>query len=1106
MENVARGEQMATRKMYLAPRLLLCVSLLLGACGTEELDSDSTQTLSQALFALEVVSEEMPSGEEGSMEGVDQVLDTVEPILNAPPLGPAQNEALKCLQELESLTAEWTKVTDAHFIQYRACKAQFYGVSSDTYLEALDAMIQVELDAEIPSDKKPTPEHVAAMQDWLIDRAGRIEFRWDRETGNLAGAGGVLTSQLPLNPALAKTSIEDVLLPRLAGLCGFGPDSEWEGDTFEKLNQDSEYQLRYVRTISGLPVEFDYLEIGFDTDQHHPDFMRANTVSVRCHGEPPPSFSLSPTLELNDALPIAVAAFEPEEEAIDTLAKLLLTFADDCPHLVWRIEVHKVSDDRLVYVDAHSGEVIKNAKYRMHDAQSGSVKYQVRRAYLTGTTQGAFAYAKVYEDDYRTDYLGQTSSTGTYTDLDHPTTSPHDHTWEIYFDGSYAKDNYDSELPSFDAGTNWSYGTLATTHQRRGEVFYHLNYARKFAKAAWSSIPTYEPIYYGIPTGNPNGSDCGGNSMSAGIYLFGWCEGYDYQEQLFRTIVFHEWGHSPMAASENWPTCTLCQSWREGSADYLNYAANRVEFLRSNGEGSGCGPNAVCGGTDDFYPDDTYDNDSCPSDCDGGDHDAGNIFAGVYLDLHYELGWRDTLARVFKTLDFVNGSTAWTGSNSFYEKMLEADEHFWSIKAWQLTIGQAWKRHDDTVSKYSWDWKDQWPGTANPAYMLRATATDSWTTVDDGPDAYLPDLAFDYFKDRDYFWFYTYSGETYKFRTWNLCSEVDPAMSFIRIVSGNENIVTTSYNCADPGYGLNPCIAVIAGSNAWAGIRIWETGDNHTGCYDFEFKTEDDIGDTAQASRAAAPNNTWYEAEWEETGDVDYFKVYVPSSGTGVTLTVETCKVPSESAPDTEISLYYYNNLTTPVATDNNSGTCSSRASKIEYSVPSGKTGFYFLKVHEWGDNATGKYQVRALVAGGSRDIGGSSKSTATYLSNSELTGRYIAADFESGSDEDWFKVYLYENHHVTFHTADLQGSADTMMEIWDSDVTGYKLVPDSSKRWMREDDDGSHESLASHLHFVAPKNGYYYLRLESYGSSTGAYTLSMQKMGNHTTSYPSYP
>ena len=217
-----------------------------------------------------------------------------------------------------------------------------------------------------------------------------------------------------------------------------------------------------------------------------------------------------------------------------------------------------------------------------------------------------------------------------------------------------------------------------------------------------------------------------------------------------------------------------------------------------------------------------------------------------------------------------------SGSNSFYEHLLDSDKEFWDVGAWQFDMGKAWKRHDDTKTSSQWEWKDQLPGAANPAYMIRTDTTGSWVTINSGPDPNLPRLGIDFNKDSDYWWIYTYDGETYKARTWNLCSGVDPEMKWIRIVSGSETVGVTSTDCADGGYGNNPCIAVTAGLNGWAAFRVeQEVAGYGVDCYDFEWQIADDVGDTAAASRAIANDGIWYNGEWEEAGDVDFFRVYV---------------------------------------------------------------------------------------------------------------------------------------------------------------------------------------------------------------------------------------
>jgi hypothetical protein len=180
------------------------------------------------------------------------------------------------------------------------------------------------------------------------------------------------------------------------------------------------------------------------------------------------------------------------------------------------------------------------------------------------------------------------------------------------------------------------------------------------------------------------------------------------------------------------------------------------------------------------------------------------------------------------------------------------------------------------------------------------------------------------------------------------------------------------------------------------------------------------------------------------------------------------------------------------------------RSSKLSYSLPAGKTGWYYIKVNEYQDDATGKYKVRALQNGGDRDVGGSGKTTALALSDNETTGRYVAGDLTGSDVEDWFKVTLSSQEHVTFHTAD--GTLDTIIEIYDDGTNGYSLLGGTSNTWMRSDDDGAMANLKSQSHFCAPRPGDYYVKVRPYSTDTGSYTLYVQRMGNSAPAYPSFP
>lgn len=1036
---------------------------------------------------------------------------------------PQMIEGRACVEALRAKTNGWSNMTDEDFKSYVTCSAAAGGSIPADPAAKFDAWLLAANQKITGSGKQLVATTSQGLRDWAIEQLGRIEFEVDSRTGHLGKAEGTLSAALSPNIKAAKSELAGDVTLRLTAACEMTGNSNWVEKSSSRMRDEGPYQVRYERRGCGLRFEDDQLEISVGPDGHNPNQWRAKSAWVRCYERVPADFSCVPSVGLSTATSLGVQAFLPNEAATAIKTELLIIRHANEYHLAWLIIVDKVSDSHRVYVDAHSGQVLRDNTTIAHGTHSGTLSFQARLPYSTATSTQAMTFAKMYENDTQSGLLGETSSTGTYTNLSHANQS--DETWEPYFIGTYVSDNAATDISGFAATGGTTYSAFATFPQRIAEAFYALNYVRSLAASAWNGVPAYTPIPLVVQNNANacNGSCCAG--VAGTLTLDGWCgnpsgSGAGRSEQLYRWMQYHEFGHSPLRKAGSLPNCSLCSAWDEGNGDILAYTATRLEQLRLNDVGLGCGEdNSGSSGTDeeddDFRPNDTYDDDACAEQ-----HDTANIFAGAYLELYYELGWRDALARNLEIQDGeVDSNTAWTdstNSNSFYEHMLQADKDFWDIGAWQFSIGQAWKRHDDTATYANWEWKDQLPGAANPAYMFRPTTTGSWETITSGPDAGLPRLAFDFDKDRDYIWIYTYDDENYIVRTWNLCSNVNPKMHWVRMVSGAESL-TTSTDCADPGYGNNPCVNVVSGLNGWAGIRVeQEVAGQGLGCYDIEIQRGDDCGDAAGASRAIANDNTWYTGTWEGAGDADFYKVYVKEAGSGKTLDVETCEITAGSNPDTVISVYYQDDLVNSVASDDdNAGACGTatprRSSKLSYSLPTGKTGWYYVKVNEYNNDAAGSYKIRALQNGGDRDLGGSALGSAYTVTDNELTGRYVAGDLSSADDNDWFKVSLTAQEHVTFHTG--EGTLDTVIEIYDDGTTGYSaldvLAEDtgSDLKWMRRDDDGAFESLKSQLHFAAPRTGDYYIKIRPYTeNSVGTYTLFVQRMGNSATAYPSFP
>ncbi len=207
--------------------------------------------------------------------------------------------------------------------------------------------------------------------------------------------------------------------------------------------------------------------------------------------------------------------------------------------------------------------------------------------------------------------------------------------------------------------------------------------------------------------------------------------------------------------------------------------------------------------------------------------------------------------------------------------------------------------------------------------------------------------------------------------------------------------------------------------------------------------------------------------------------------------------------------LYYLDNgVPTFVTADDDGHPGCSLGSRIEYTIPAGKPGFYLVRVEEYDNDQKGSFQVSAAVTNADRDVGGSNRTTAFTMANDGVSGRHVAADIQPAADEDWFRVELSEDEHVTFYTADLKGGVQTVIEIHDADpaILGYQRVTDAARRWLRRDVDGGVAPQTSRLHFVAPKSGTYFLRVTSQAGTSGAYSLYVQRMGNTATALPAYP
>ncbi len=200
--------------------------------------------------------------------------------------------------------------------------------------------------------------------------------------------------------------------------------------------------------------------------------------------------------------------------------------------------------------------------------------------------------------------------------------------------------------------------------------------------------------------------------------------------------------------------------------------------------------------------------------------------------------------------------------------------------------------------------------------------------------------------------------------------------------------------------------------------------------------------------------------------DVDYFKMQVRKSGV---LTVYTT-----GSLDTEGILQNSSGATLTRADDGGRG----KNFKIEQSLNSGT---YYVKVESYRSH-TGSYTIhasfreqRVVVQRPSppparKDNHSGTRSGATSLA----LGDSLSGQIKPGSDVDYFKVQVRRSGVLTVYTT---GILDTEGILQNS--SGATLVRDS--------DDGSGNNFKIEQ---SPNPGTYYIKVESYESSTGSYTI----------------
>ncbi len=226
---------------------------------------------------------------------------------------------------------------------------------------------------------------------------------------------------------------------------------------------------------------------------------------------------------------------------------------------------------------------------------------------------------------------------------------------------------------------------------------------------------------------------------------------------------------------------------------------------------------------------------------------------------------------------------------------------------------------------------------------------------------------------------------------------------------------------------------------------------------------DDDHGnDFASATPIAVPSTT--PGLVGIAGDVDYF-AFAAVGGESYIVDVLL-----NSLSDSTLTLYGTNG-TTQLAFDDDGG--PGLASQIVWDAPA--SGTYFLKVAGY-STRVGSYGLDIDVSsGGSDDYGNSSVTAFPIALNSTVNG-----NIEVGSDQDWFAFTVPDGANVSLATS-LGSLDDTTVALIDTDGTSQ----------LAFDDDGG-PGLASLINWTAPASGTYFAVVQSFGTGTGSYGLTL--------------
>lgn len=1040
---------------------------------------------------------------------------------------------------------------------HRQLVAQFYGLDERAY--------EKDFDDRLANDRafaeSLTTDQVAAWRELNHLSRGRLVSSWDSRSGTptrlepwmhfygLDGKTAYQDFRLRIGhllDAMLGLSAEDELV--LAEEQQFQTD---DGSTHSVSPKTSVYQLHFRRANKGLPVFFDWMQITLRTSDWNPDAWFA-FVSAGWTRDLP---SGVPTIAAWKAVEAAQASGTLPQGTPGTFPRLGYYAQTGAPELAYEVVLVAPSAQWLYYVSATTGDLLWQSDQVMH--YTGSLKINVGRAHegtsknprpLPNTTiyedpvvytdvfTGCRDSATVNQETGQTDrVLGSTDYSGAYVNV--TPIQAGDTTWTVDYRGTHVRDigrQTTLDLGGFTAGSAYTFPQETTQQRsRRGEIYYHLNYANQLYRVAAYNVPVWEPQCFDYAE-TPAQGRCQ-NPLYQGDCCTGQASGYPtagcviYEcnadvgltaapsvERWFRGLIFHEHNHMlQRLAGGCFYGCgggpdtdgNECHAMEEGRAEYGRAVGTQAENVVSLD-----------------FPDLSY-----PTDygCAWGvtTTPAAMIWTAIYLDylMHSSLGV--ATKDIHGYLAGVNSGTRMVGlctdldgdgynevgectMNSTYRHLLAANSDVWLAKYQrQHEISRIFHaRVTDadraTPGEQSFPWADEMPNQPYPAPPFVAAEFGSYgyyiqTAPDPGSGSFRLETPTDY----DTSMFVGRSGETYLVETTSLATGMD---TYLEILNKVGNVVASNDNCSG---SLRSCITFSPASTGYYRARVspvagTSTGPNKT--YALMITPQgDDFGDTVSSASALVANGSFRNGTINSADDQDVFRIV---SSAAHTLSYLTC---SNSGLQTLVEVLGPNGSPIPNCSLTNTS-CSTPAATCTLD-----RGVYFLRVSQPSD-LTGAYLIRAS---GSPDIDVDSTAAHAWELGTDTTSNLVVGTrFETATDEDWFKFTASSGGIFAFETWGLDSGVDTVVEvyapsdtIWGRYGTLDSLTDTSGGtnhlgHWMVKDDDSGLGARGSRVVMLAPLGGTYHIRVRNKaGADAGNYYFVFEDYGPYG-GWPSYP